>query len=213
MAHCVRIKWFSCCPLELFHFRPFPQQKKKTACCGEVNTSSSWNLLKASSRNLVRSGRNLCGAKICKDKVHWCFADSCLLLIVSGGCHGARSFYWNLATVRQSLPSHEMELRESQASVVEFLLLTDCVLFDCRVPVFRKRIASTILQGWHVWPGFEFPFHPTICDRTFVGCASEDEMFQRLMERMRSAELEGIDVVEKLWSSTYRSSDQFLFKF
>ncbi|CAL1126411.1 unnamed protein product [Cladocopium goreaui] len=32
-----------------------------------------------------------------------------------------------------------------------------------------------------------------------------DEMFQRLMERMRSAELEGIDVVEKLWSSTYRT--------
>ena len=36
---------------------------------------------------------------------------------------------------------------------------------------------------------------------------SEDEMFQRLMEQMRSAELEGIDVVEKLWSSTYRNLD------
>ena len=147
MAHCVRIKWLSCCPLELFHFWPFPQQKKKTACCGEVNTSSSWNLLNASSPNLVRSGRNLCGAKICKDKVHWCFADSCLLLIVSGGCHGARSFYWNLATVWQSLPSHEMELRKSQASVVEFLLLADCVLFDCRVPVFSKEKCFSYSSG------------------------------------------------------------------
>lgn len=83
MAHCVRIKWLSCCPPELFHFRPFPQQKKKTACCGEVNTSSSWNLLNASSPNLVRSGRNLCGAKICKDKVHWYPLMLCRFLLVA----------------------------------------------------------------------------------------------------------------------------------
>lgn len=106
-----------------------------------------------------------------------------------------------------------MELRESQASVVEFLLLTDCVLFDCRVPVFSKEECFNYSSGLTCLARNRVSFHPTICDRTFVGCASEDEMFQRLMERMRSAELEGIDVVEKLWSSTYRSSDQFLFKF
>ena len=32
----------------------------------------------------------------------------------------------------------------------------------------------------------------------------QDEMFERLAQQMRSAELEGVDFVEKLWVSTYR---------
>ena len=160
MAHCVRIKWLSCCPLELFHFWPFPQQKRKPrvvvrwiqaahGICWTLHLPTWWGV--GATCVVQRS------AKI-KSIDALPIPACCLSFQEDVMVHEVFTETWQQSdkvcqVMEWNWESHRPVLLNFCCSLIVYCLIAG-------FQSFRERSASTILRGWHVWPGIEFPSTP-----------------------------------------------------